>query len=283
MTGTSLQYHPVLPPLPGTWAASDARQFQYFLLLFWINFPSIFKIPVWPVLFSKTPVTQVHFRVIFIIIKTVFESHSGLSGFSWALLWISPSTPPTRLHVNRELSPVHILKVRQALYFAAAIQMELNKAATRRGRGSTAPAQRGTKGFPNTTTLQRSWEWLPEATVVTTLSGDCKFPTPGKSRHQGICLHGNPSVLIKTIPCTVVYPTRWLRNNWSKAERSAASQPWRDTALQSAGENDHQVKISSDFYFPSAFIKSRFLLALPPRLVPAVYRRAYNLGERLVF
>lgn len=39
---------------------------HYFLLLFWINFSSIFKIPVWPVLFSKTPVMQVHFRAIFL-------------------------------------------------------------------------------------------------------------------------------------------------------------------------------------------------------------------------
>lgn len=162
-----------------------------------------------------------------------------------------------KLHVNSELSPVHILKVRQALFFAAAIQMELNKAVTCRSRGITAPAQRGTKGFPNTTALQRSWEWLPEATLVTTLSGDCKFPTPGKSRHQGICLHGNLTVLIENIPFTVVYSTRWLRNNWSKTER-AASQPGRDNALQSAGEKDHQVKISNDFYFPSALLKADF-------------------------
>lgn len=37
-------------------------------------------------------VMQVHFRVIFIIMKTVFESHSSLFGFSWALLWIKAST-----------------------------------------------------------------------------------------------------------------------------------------------------------------------------------------------
>lgn len=59
---------------------------------------------------------------------------------------------PTELHLNNELFPVYILKVRQSgLLSAAAVQAEKNKAAIRRNKSSRnlwesiAPAQRGTK------------------------------------------------------------------------------------------------------------------------------------------
>lgn len=69
-------------------------------------------------------------------------------------------------------------------FFATAIQMELNKAATCRSSSSTAPAQEGTRGFPNTTALQRTGEWLPDDTLVTILPSSQRCLGTVNSEHR---------------------------------------------------------------------------------------------------